>query len=64
MTTNTALILNGILAVGLLAALGYVMYLGHAIAGSKARRAADRLAPVERERAERTAATADVKRAA
>lgn len=64
MTTNTALIVNGILAVGLLAALGYVMYLGHGIAGARARRAAYRLAPIERERVERTVAAGDFKRAA
>jgi hypothetical protein len=64
MTTNTALILNGILAVGLLAALGYVMYLGHGIAGSRTRRAAYRPAPIERGRVERSAATGDFKRAA
>lgn len=64
MTTNTALILNGIFAVGLLAALGYVMYLGHGIAGARARRAASWPAPIERERVERTAAAGDLKRAA
>jgi hypothetical protein len=64
MTTNTALILNGILAVGLLAALGYVMYLGHGIAGARTRRVAYRPAPIERERVERTAAAGGFKRAA
>lgn len=35
MTTTTALILNGILAVGLLTALALVMYTGHRAAGSE-----------------------------
>ncbi|HSC51403.1 MAG TPA: hypothetical protein VLD16_14165 [Gaiellaceae bacterium] len=64
MTTTTALILNGILAVALLAALGQVMSLGHRLTGSRSRTAADRPAPVERERVERTAETGELKRAA
>jgi hypothetical protein len=36
MTTTTAIILNGILAVWLLAALALVMVTGHRAAGSKA----------------------------
>ena len=60
MTTTTALILNSILAVGLLAALGYVMS-GHRHAGSKA---ASEPTSLERERAERAAASGDFKRAA
>lgn len=39
MTTSTAIILNGVIAVGLLAALAYVMHLGHRLAGSTERRA-------------------------
>jgi len=35
MTTTTALILNGILAVWLLAALALVMYTGHRAAGAE-----------------------------
>lgn len=61
MTTTTALILNSILAVGLLAALGYVMSVGHRHAGSKA---AFPPTSLERERAKRAAASADFKRAA
>ena len=34
MTTSTAIILNGIIAVGLLAAVAFVMYVGHRFAGS------------------------------
>jgi hypothetical protein len=34
MNTITVILLNGILAVGLLAALALVMYLGHHVAGS------------------------------
>ncbi len=36
MTTTTVIILNGILAVWLLAALALVMFTGHRAAGSKA----------------------------
>jgi hypothetical protein len=64
MTTSTALILNSILAVGLLAALGYVMSTGHRLAASKAKRTAERPSPIELKRAERTAAHGDFKRAA
>jgi hypothetical protein len=64
MTTTTALILNGILAVGLLAALAYVMSLGHGLAGARNRPVTARPAPIAPERVERTAATGDFKRAA
>jgi hypothetical protein len=64
MTTTTALILNGIVAVGLLAALAYVMSVGHGLAGARARPAANRRTPVEPERLERAAASGDFKRAA
>jgi hypothetical protein len=64
MTTTTALILNGILALGLLAALGYVMSTGHRLAAAKAKRAADRPSPIEVERARRAPADGDFKRAA
>ena len=38
MTTSTAIILNGIIAVGLLAAVAFVMYVGHRFAGSNTAR--------------------------
>ena len=63
MTTTTALILNGILAAGLLAALGYVMSTGHRLATSRAKRVADWPSSIE-PRAGRTAANGDFKRAA
>jgi hypothetical protein len=64
MTTTTAIILNGILAVGLLAALGYVMSTGHRLAAARAKRTANRPAPIELARVERTDADGDFKRAA
>jgi hypothetical protein len=48
MNTTTVILLNGILAVGLLAALALVMYPGHRVAGLPERAAATRLSrPLE-----------------
>jgi hypothetical protein len=51
MNTTTVILLNGILAVGLLAALALVMYLGHHVAGLRESAAAPLLPrPLESDR--------------
>jgi hypothetical protein len=64
MTTSTAIIVNGIIAVGLLALLAYVMQLGHRLAGSTKERAHWSV-PLELEHARAGAgADSDLERAA
>jgi hypothetical protein len=64
MNTTAILILNAVVAVGLLTALGMVMAMGHRAAGSKTSRAARWSKPLELELARNEPAERELDRAA
>jgi hypothetical protein len=64
MTTTSILILNGILAAGLLASLALVMAKAHRVAGSRSIRAARWSQPLELEVVQAEPAAAELDRAA
>lgn len=64
MTTSTVIILNGIIAAGLLGVVALAMYMGHRVAGSKATRVAHWSGPLELARVRTTDSSSEFERAA
>jgi len=64
MTTTTILILNGVLAAGLLAALALVMAKAHRVAGTRSTRVARWARPLELEIVQARPAASELDRAA